>query len=51
MKVLVSNYDPLKDRIRHTFIVDIEFVALEYPIKRFIMKFTPVYLNLKLKYP
>lgn len=34
MNVLVSNYDPLKDRTRHTFIVDIEFVALEYPIKK-----------------
>ena len=34
MNVIVSNYDTLKDRIVHIFIVDTEFATIDDPIKK-----------------
>ena len=51
MNVIVSNYDTLKDRIGHLFIVDIEFAAVDDPIKKIYNEIYPSIFWPKTKVP
>ena len=51
MSVIVTNYDPLKDRIGHIFIVDIEFAAVNDPIKKMYNEIYPCIFETKTKVP